>query len=85
MIDAALRSQLRWRCRRGMLELDLLLQTFFDAHFDQLTADEQTVFKHLLSIEDQYLWYYFIDAKQADDAALQALIDKIKRAVNYHA
>ena len=46
----------RWRCRRGMLELDIILQRFMDAHYYQLSADELQQFDRLLILPDNDLW-----------------------------
>lgn len=49
------REQVRWACRRGMLELDQILIPFFDAQFDNLSADKQQIFVNLLAATDQEL------------------------------
>lgn len=46
----------RWRCRRGMLELDIILQRFMDAYYCQLGSDELQQFDRLLSLSDNDLW-----------------------------
>lgn len=46
----------RWRCRRGMLELDIILQRFMDAHYCRLSADELQQFDRLLILPDNDLW-----------------------------
>ncbi len=49
-------NRLRWKCRRGMLELDLLLAQFLDSGIDQLTDGQLHAFSQLLDLEDQELW-----------------------------
>jgi antitoxin CptB len=49
-------NRLRWHCRRGMLELDLVLARFLDAGFARLTPSERQEFERLLDLEDQALW-----------------------------
>ena len=39
-IDEKALGMLRWRCRRGMLENDLLIERFFQRHAEQLTASQ---------------------------------------------
>lgn len=46
------RNRLRWRSRRGMLELDLLLLPFCDEVFDSLPEHEQDIFVRLLEQDD---------------------------------
>lgn len=47
---------LRWRCRRGLLELDLALKRFLDTDYEGLTPLEQTQFKDLLAENDADIW-----------------------------
>ncbi len=46
----------RWRCRRGMLELDIILQRFMDKRYRHLSADEKLQFDKLLTLADNDLW-----------------------------
>ncbi len=41
--------RVRWRCRRGLLELDLILRRFVDECYPVLTEAEQSGFQELLS------------------------------------
>ena len=50
--DRPLKEQLRWQCRRGMLELDFVLERYLDSHFDQVDPEEQVQFQALLSTQD---------------------------------
>lgn len=47
---------LRWRCRRGLLELDLALQGFLDSAYEGLTPREQAQFADLLAENDADIW-----------------------------
>ena len=49
-------NRLRWRCRRGLLELDIVLVRFIDQHFGQLTVAEKSEFNALLALPDNDLW-----------------------------
>ncbi len=49
------RDRIRWHCRRGLLELDLLLDRFVTRHLDALDAHQTDVFKELLAYEDNDL------------------------------
>ncbi|WP_047539031.1 succinate dehydrogenase assembly factor 2 [Methylotenera versatilis] len=55
MKDAELR-RLAWRCRRGMLELDIVLQRFITQHFDGLTLMQLKAFDDLLELSDNDFW-----------------------------
>ncbi|MDR3390751.1 MAG: succinate dehydrogenase assembly factor 2 [Sulfuriferula sp.] len=52
----AIPGRLRWRCRRGMLELDLVLGRFLHVHCAGLTAQQLAEFDALLDLPDQVLW-----------------------------
>jgi antitoxin CptB len=45
-------GRLRWRCRRGMLELDAALLAFLDHRYDQAAPDLRQAFAGLLNLED---------------------------------
>jgi len=50
------KNRLMWASRRGMLELDLILQPFVENTFDSLPEDDQLRFEALLEREDQQLF-----------------------------
>jgi antitoxin CptB len=56
MSDVDISGRLRWRCRRGMLELDLVLARFLQQHCARLTARQLVEFDTLLDLPDQDLW-----------------------------
>lgn len=49
-------NRLRWKCRRGTLELDLLLQQFLERDYAALDAHMQSKFEALLELGDEDLW-----------------------------
>jgi antitoxin CptB len=53
--DPANRARLRWRARRGLLENDLILTRFLDAHEEALTDDEVDALSRLLDLADNPL------------------------------
>ena len=55
-MKAAEQRRLAWRCRRGMLELDIVLQKFIDQHFNQLTMVELQAFDEMLDLPDNDFW-----------------------------
>ncbi len=64
----------RWRCRRGLLELDIVLQRFMDHYYTQLDESGLEQFERLLALPDNDLWD-LITARQinADDNLQQVL------------
>lgn len=75
--DAELR-RLRWRCRRGMRELDQLLERYLDRAWRNAPADERGVFLRLLDIEDDKLWRWFMGFEAVPDAELAQLVERIR-------
>jgi antitoxin CptB len=49
-------DRIRWRCRRGLLELDLVLTRFLERRLTALTEAERDAFKSLLQRSDNDLW-----------------------------
>ena len=71
------RGRLRWRCRRGMKELDRLLTAFLDQQFESATPQEQSGFRELLELQDPELYAYCLGRERPASAELAALIDRI--------
>jgi antitoxin CptB len=70
-------NRLRWQCRRGMLELDLLLLPFFDKHYVGLSDVNKTLFEQLLSNHDPDLCRWLIKREPVEEPLLQRLIERI--------
>jgi antitoxin CptB len=70
-------AALRWRCRRGMRELDQLMQRYLEHGWPQADDRERGLFLRLLDCEDDKLWQWFIGQERPQDAELQAIVDRI--------
>lgn len=70
--------RLRWRCRRGMRELDHLLIRWLDREWARCSESERGIFLRLLDCEDDRLWRWFLGHETASDAALQSLVERIR-------
>ncbi len=70
-------NRLRWRSRRGMLELDLLLLPFFDEVYRDLETTDQATFQRLLEQDDPDLWLWFSQKDKSTDPELQGLVEMI--------
>jgi antitoxin CptB len=55
LIDARALSKLRWRCRRGLLENDLLVERFFERFADTLTEADAKALSLLMDLTDNDL------------------------------
>lgn len=75
--DLALR-RVRWRCRRGLLENDLMLERFLARHAHELDAAELLRLQQLLELEDHDLWEVLSGVATCADPALQAIVERIR-------
>ena len=76
--NPAVLKRMQWRCRRGLLELDIFLQPFVARHYATLSAAELRVFEELLDMPDNTLWDMMSGRQATGDAAQSALLEKIK-------
>jgi len=73
-------NRLRWRCRRGMLENDLILTRFLDARGDAISAAEIAALDRLLELSDNELWDLLSGRREA--ACTPAALLEALRAVH---
>lgn len=64
----------RWQCRRGMLELDLVLTRFLDGHYPRLDADGKRAFDQLLAYPDHELWNLILGRAECGEARLKPVV-----------
>jgi antitoxin CptB len=75
----AQQRRLAWRCRRGMLELDIVLQRFVSEQFDTLTSDELQIFDGMLDLPDNDFWALISSANDySKNVSTNAVITKLK-------
>ncbi|MEE1674425.1 succinate dehydrogenase assembly factor 2 [Agarivorans aestuarii] len=75
------KSRLKWACRRGMLELDVLFMPFVDEAYDELSDEQKLTFKRLLACDDPDLFAWFMGHKECEDAPLAAMVKLILKRV----
>lgn len=71
------KSRIRWLCRRGMKELDVLLERFFAAEYDGLSEPETREFGQLLMLEDPDLYALLVQRMPPENAIQADLIQRI--------
>lgn len=71
-------ARVRWACRRGMLELDVLFQPFVEAQYEALTDADKQTFIRLLECEDPELFAWFMGHEQCPDSQLADMIVKVR-------
>lgn len=82
--DPTRRARLRWRSRRGLLENDLILTRFLDAHEIELTDDEVDALTQLLDLSDNDLLDLLLARTELADSLavpnVSALLTKLRQA-----
>ena len=76
-LDDRVRDRIRWHCRRGMLELDLVLNRFVDRHLARLEPPKLAAFNALLARADPELLDLVmgrVDAVEPDEREVVALM-----------
>jgi antitoxin CptB len=73
-------ARLRWRCRRGLLENDIILARFLDARGAAMTAQEVEALDRLLDLADNDLWDLLSGRTEAHDPALAPLLRQLRAA-----
>lgn len=75
------KARLKWACRRGMLELDVLFMPFVDEAYDDLTIEQQFTFERLLTCQDPELFAWFMGHQVCEDKVLNEMVNIILKRV----
>ncbi len=73
-------SRVRWRCRRGIRELDIALQNFLESEYDRLAPNEKGKFQELLETADPLLMDWIYGRESPLDEELVKLVERIRKA-----
>lgn len=71
-------DRLRWQCRRGMRELDVLLTRYLEQRYIQASEVEQAVFRRLLDLPDPFLFACLMGHERAPDDEAEAVVARIR-------
>ncbi len=74
-------ANLLWRCRRGMLELDILLNQFIKQQYCSLDLQQKTTLDQFLDYPDQLLFDLLLGHMESSDSHVSALVQKIRQSV----
>lgn len=77
-------ERVRWRCRRGLLELDIVLGRFVEAHYTRLDEKEKQAFEVLLDMPDNPLWDMITGSTESTQSTARPVacgIDRAERGV----
>ena len=77
MSEGKNKARLKWACRRGMLELDVLFMPFVEKGYDELSETDKLTFERLLTCQDPELFAWFMGHETCEDEALNAMVKHI--------
>jgi antitoxin CptB len=77
-IGAVELNRLRWRCRRGLLENDLVLARFLERHGEALDAERLAALDELLALPDPDLWALVSGARECEVPRLAAMVAMLR-------
>ncbi len=82
--DPVKRARLRWRARRGLLENDLIISRFLDAHEAGMTDEEVDAFSSLMDLADGELMDLLLARREPDGELdsphIHALLTRMRKA-----
>lgn len=71
-------SKLRWHCRRGVKELDIVLERYLQNHYADASDENKEAFKSLLRLEDPLLLDRLINHVDSEDQHEQDVMSKLR-------
>ncbi len=71
-------SQLKWQCRRGMRELDVLLSGFLERVYPHVDDAQKQAFRELLALPDPELIAYLLGDATPQDPAIADIVEKVR-------
>ena len=74
MLDKAEQGRLRWQCRRGIKEVEVILLPYLEKHFYQSCEREKELFERLLESQDADLFEWFTDRALPSDPELTEIV-----------
>jgi antitoxin CptB len=77
-VERVAREKLKWRCRRGLLELDLVLERFLQRHGERMTEGETAVLGELLALPDRELWAIVSGASERYEARQRSMVERLR-------
>ncbi|KXW56852.1 FAD assembly factor SdhE [Ferrovum sp. PN-J185] len=80
LLDKNRKERILWRSRRGLLEMDLLLERFLSKHLDTLTEEEITVYDGFLQLSDNDFLDMAMGRKDPQEILEIELMNKIRNS-----
>ena len=70
-------NAIRWRARRGTLELDAILTRFLDQHLESMTAEDRESFAVFLQLSDDKLIAWLVERQGPVDVDYQGWVNRV--------
>lgn len=67
-------ERIKWACRRGMLELDLIFESYVLERFPHASPEEQALFVEFLTSADQDLFDWLLNKKEPENPKFNQMI-----------
>jgi antitoxin CptB len=74
-MDGVAHNRLKWKCRRGLLELDLVLQGFIEKHLEQKDVNS---LNELLDLQDLDLWAIVSGRSDRFDERFEGIVARLR-------
>lgn len=71
-------SRLRWRCRRGMRELDVVMVYYLEHRYGEASAEDQAAFRQLIECQDPEILDFLTGRALPQGEALQRVVEVIR-------
>lgn len=78
LLDPVSLERVRWRCRRGLLELDIVLGRFIEQRYTVMDNEQRLVFDELLDMPDTELWDVITGKKEPTHAHHRVVLEWLK-------
>jgi antitoxin CptB len=72
------KAKIKWNCRRGMLELDLMLKSFSENNLDNLSESQVCAFEKLLEMQDPDIYHWLTTENILKEEELADIVSTIR-------
>ena len=76
-------NKTKWKCRRGLRELDLLFRKFSNNNLESLSEADLEMFNSILDIEDQPIYdFIFKNISLGNQSQEDFILQRIKKFID---
>ena len=72
-------ARLRWRCRRGMRELDVVLLRYLEEDYPRASQADRAAFAQILELQDPEIFGYLVGRQAPAETSLGNVVARIRR------